>query len=374
MIYLDHAATTPLDDEVLNEMLPYLKSNFGNPSSQHIAGQNALNGLNSARERVAKILGCAPNEIYFTSGGTECANWVVKGVLSEAVRGKHAVISSIEHPAVIESALDMQKRGCEITFVNPDKKGVINPEKIASAIRKDTALVCVMAANNETGIIQPIEKIGGICRSEGVFFYSDCVQTAGVLPLPTQSVSALGISAHKFYGPKGVGAIYIKNGEKLARFMSGGHQERARRAGTVNVAGAVGLAAALEKSAEYASANNEKVKKLRDTFVNRVLKEIPNSYLNGEGERLPSNANISFEGCDGENILFILDLNGVAVSTGSACSAGAVKVSNVLLSMGLSEDRARQAVRFSFGKNNTHAEVGEAVEILKKAVNKIRNN
>ena len=372
MIYLDHAATTPLDNEVLSEMLPYLKENYGNSSSQHALGRKSAHALLQARDGVAKLLGCKAEEVYFTSGGTECGNWAVKGVC--AARGKgHLVISAIEHPAVTESAKDMQKQGFEITFVSPDKDGVIQPEEVEKAIRPDTIFCAVMHANNETGVIQPVEKIGSLCRERGIFYYCDCVQTAGALPLPVNYCDGLGISAHKFYGPTGVGALFIKEGAKIQRLLSGGKQERAQRGGTVNVAAAVGLAKAFERAVKSAAENGKKIAALRDWFVNKALTEISGTRLNGGGEKLPSHANISFSGYDGENLLFLLDLEGVAVSTGSACSAGAVTPSHVLTAMGLTEREAKSAVRFTFGKYNTQQEAEKAFEILKGCVDKIRN-
>lgn len=372
MIYLDHAATTPLDGEVLSQMLPYLKENYGNSSSQHASGRKSAHALLGARDKVADILGCKSEEIYFTSGGTECGNWAVKGVC--AARGKgHLIISAIEHPAVTESANDMQKQGFEVTFVSPDKEGVIQPEEIEKAIRPDTIFCAVMHANNETGVIQPVEKIVALCRMRGIFYYCDCVQTAGVLPLPVNCCDALGISAHKFYGPAGAGAMFIKEGAKIQRLFSGGKQERAQRGGTVNVAAAVGLATALERATQTAAENCKKIAAMRDWFVNKVLNGISGTRLNGDGEKLPPHANISFSGCDGENLLFLLDLEGVAVSTGSACSAGAVTPSRVLTAMGLNEKEAKSAVRFTFGKYNTEEETEKAFEILKGCVNKIRN-
>ena len=373
MIYLDNAATTPLDGEVLNAMLPYLKENFGNPSSQHGAGRTAAVAVLNARDRISKLIGCKADEVFFVSGGTEAGNWALKGVCSFYGEKKHIVVSAIEHPALIESAKDMQKFGYEVTFVNPDENGIIQPEAVKKAIRVDTAFCAVMHANNETGVIQPVEEIGAVCKSRGVFYYCDCVQTAGVLPFPTAHCDALGISAHKLYGPKGVGAIYINGKAVISRLISGGKQERGLRGGTTNTAGVVGLAAALENASACAEDNNKKITALRDYFVNKVLTEIDFTHVNGGGAILPATANISFDGCDGENILFLLDLNGIAVSTGSACSAGAVTASHVLTAMGLSLTRVKSAVRFTFGKYNTFEEVDKTVSVLKQAVEKIRS-
>lgn len=371
MIYLDHAATTPLDERVLEAMLPYLKQNFGNASSQHALGRLSANAVISARDKIAAIFGCKAEEVCFTSGGTEAGNWALKGA-SAAASGRHIAVSAIEHPALIESAKDMQKYGYEVTFIQPDADGVITPQAVEKALRLDTVFCAVMHANNETGVIQPVEEIGKLLNERGVFYYCDCVQTAGVLPLPTAHCDALGISAHKFYGPVGFGVLYIKKGAKIARFISGGMQERGLRGGTTNTAAAVGCATALELAVTDAESNNKKVCALRDKFVKRVLEEIDGTHLNGGGAKLPAHANISFDGCDGENLLFLLDMKGIAVSTGSACSAGAVTPSHVLLSMGLSESRAKSAVRFTFGKDNTEEEIEKVLSALKTAVNSIR--
>ncbi len=372
MIYLDNAATTPLDEAVLNKMLPFMCENFGNPQSQHSVGRAAANAVISARDKTARILGCKSEEVYFVSGGTEAGNTALKGVCAAYGKG-HLIVSAIEHPAIIESAKDMQKFGFEVTFLKPDSRGIVSAESVASAIRPDTVFCAVMAANNEVGTIQPVEEIGAICKARGIFYYCDCVQTAGVLPFPTAHCDALGISSHKFYGPRGFGAIYIKNGSKISRLISGGMQERGFRGGTLNAAAAVGLAEALEIAVNSRDRNNKKTAALRDRFLEGALTEISGAHLNGDRTlRLPSNANISFDGCDGENILFLLDLNGVAVSTGSACSAGAVSPSHVLTAMGLPAERVKSAVRFTFGKYNTEEDVEAALDVLKTVINKIR--
>lgn len=373
MIYLDNASTTPLDREVLTAMEPYLNDFFGNPQSQHGAGRAAANAVIGARDKIAAILGCKSEEVYFVSGGTEAGNTALKGVCAYNKKG-HLVVSAIEHPALIESAKDMQNFGFEVTFVSPDKNGIISADSVKKAMRDDTVFCAVMHANNETGVIQPVEEIGEICREHGVFYYCDCVQTAGVLPFPTAHCDSLGISAHKFYGPKGFGALYIKNGSKIKRLISGGMQERSFRGGTLNTSGAVGLAVALERAVENSNQINPQIKALRDKFVESVLETIDGTHLNGDKDRrIPSNANISFDGCDGENLLFMLDLKGIAVSTGSACSAGAVSPSHVLTSMGLEKERVKSAVRFTFGKYNTQEEVEFTISALKQAVEKIRS-
>lgn len=376
MIYLDNAATTPLDSAVLEKMLPFMRENFGNPQSQHGAGRTAANAVVAARDKTAHIMGCNSAEVYFVSGGTEAGNTALKGVCAAECNGGkgkgHIIVSAIEHPALIESAKDMQKFGFEVTFVNPDNRGIVSPKSVEKAIKSNTVFCAVMSANNETGVIQPVKEIGAVCKARGVFYYCDCVQTAGVLPFPVRHCDALGISSHKFYGPKGFGALYIKNGAAISRFISGGNQERGLRGGTTNAAAAVGCAVALENAVRGKEEHNKRISALKDKFVAEVLSEIDGAHVNGGGEILPATANISFDGCDGENVLFLLDMNGIAVSTGSACSAGAVKASHVLTAMGLPESRVKSAVRFSFGKYNTVEEVAEVVAALKRAVNGIR--
>jgi cysteine desulfurase len=374
MIYLDNAATTPLDEDILELMLPYLKGAFGNASSQHAYGRTTANAVISARDTIAKIMGVPAGDIYFTAGGTESANTAIKGVcLANSQKGKHILVSAIEHPCVLESARDLQKLGFVVDYVQPNGEGIVSAQSVAEAIRQDTVLVAVMSANNEIGAVQPIKDIYQVCKQKGVFFYCDCVQTAGVLDFANFPADGIGISAHKFYGPKGVGVLYIKNGTHFSRLLSGGHQEKGMRGGTTNTAGIVGCASALKKAVNNASENNAKVTALRDRFIDRVLAEIDGTHLNGGmNSRLPANANISFDGCDGENILFLLDLKGIAVSTGSACSSGAVTPSHVLKAMGLSDDSAKSAVRFTFGKYNTEQQVDEVVEALKQVVEKIR--
>lgn len=374
MIYLDHAATTPLDSDVLDKMTPYMTEIFGNPSSQHSFGRAAANAVVSARDRIADILGVPSDTLYFTSGGTESGNTALKGVCAaNRDKGRHIVLSAIEHPALISSAEDMCKYGYELTLVRPDERGIVAAQSVADAIRPDTVFVGVMSANNEVGTVQPVGEIYEACKTRGVFFYCDCVQTAGVFPFAQFPADGIGFSSHKFYGPKGFGGLYMRRGCRFGRLISGGKQERGLRGGTTYVAGAVGCAYALEKAVKNADENNKKVAEIRDYFLRRVTSEIEGVYLNGDlSHRLPANANMSFTGCDGEQILFALDLKGVAVSTGSACSAGAVTPSHVLTAMGLPESRVKSAVRFTFGKYNTIEEAEQTVEILKEAVERIR--
>lgn len=373
-IYLDNAASTPVDDDIIEAMLPYFKENFGNAQSQHGIGRDSANAMSAARDELARFAGCKPQELYYASCGTEAGNFALKGVCSAYGKG-HIAISSIEHPSLTESALDMQKLGFDVTFVNPDMYGVVSAEEIKNALRKDTVFCTVMAANNETGAIQPVEEIGKVCRERGVFFYTDCVQTAPYMPLPTEHCNGLGFSAHKFYGPKGAAAVYIRGGSKIQRLISGGMQERGLRGGTVNVAAFMGMAAAYKKSCRDMAENCNRTKAVRDYFIERVFEEIDGVTLNGKAENLlPSHANISFGGCDAQNMLFYLDLKGICVSTGAACSAGATAPSHVLLAMGRTAEEARSAIRFSFGKHNTQEEVDKVVAELKSAVEKIRHS
>lgn len=374
MIYLDHASTTPLDTDVLEVMTPYLTKYYGNAASQHSVGRRVANAVQDARDRIAKIMGVKGDELYFTSGGTESGNTAIKGVYRfNQNKGKHIVLSAFEHPALLESARDLVKEGFELTLVNPDERGIVSPQCIAQAIRPDTVFVGVMGANNEVGTIQPIEAIYSECKARDVFFFCDCVQVAGVIDFSKFPADGISFSAHKFYGPKGFGGLYMRGNRHFTRLISGGGQERGLRGGTTYASGAVGCAYALEKATQNMAENNAKVKALRDRFIQLTQTKISGTHINGDLQsRLPSNANISFDGCDGEQILFALDLQGIAVSTGSACSSGAVTPSHVLLSMGLGEARAKSAVRFTFGKYNTEQEVEQVVDALEQVVKKIR--
>lgn len=368
MIYLDNAATTRIDEAVLEKMLPYLTDCYGNAQSQYSLGRKSAAAITKARDEIAAILGCTSEEIFFVSGGTEAGNTALKGVALANKSGK-IVLSSIEHPSLIEAAKDMSALGFQVEFIEPNSDGVVSLDSVKKAVDENTIFCAVMAANNETGVIQPVEEIGEFLKSRGVFYYCDCVQIACEKTYPTAFCDALGISAHKFHGPKGVGVLYLKSRNRLARLVSGGMQEHGFRGGTSNVAAIVGMAEALKKTQ---SVDLGKIKAMRDRFLDRVLGEIDGTHLNGHRQnRVAANANISFDGCDGQNLLFLLDLKNIAVSTGSACSAGAVSPSHVLTSM-LGEDRAKSAVRFTFGKYNTQAEVDTVVDELKTAVEKIR--
>lgn len=375
-IYFDHAATTPLDKEVLNEMLPYFTEFYGNANSQHAFGREAMRAVDEARDSIAKIIGAKSNEVYFTSGGTESDNWALRGVAhGYREKGNHIIISPIEHAAMLSTAKDLVKEGFIVDFMKVDKFGFVDLEHLKSIITDKTILVACMMANNEIGTIEPIKEIAEIAHLNGALCFTDAVQALGVLETNVKElgVDLMSMSSHKIYGPKGVGALYIKNGLKLKSILTGGHQERTKRGGTTNVAGVVGFSKALIKASENREENNKKVTALRERFIDRVLKEIPYAYLNGPREkRLPANADFSFEYIEGESILFSLDLAGIAVSSGSACSSGSLEPSHVLLSIGVEEALAHGSIRFSFGKNNTVEEIDYAVDTLKEAIKKLR--
>lgn len=375
-IYFDHAATTPLDKRVLDAMMPYLTEVYGNANSQHAFGREAMNAVDNARDTIAKIINAKSNEVYFTSGGTEGDNWALRGVAhGYKDKGNHIIISPIEHAAMLTTCKDLVKEGFKVDFMKVDKFGFIDLEHLKSLMTDKTILVACMMANNEIGTIEPIKEIAKIAHEHGALAFTDAVQALGVLDINVKElgVDLMSMSSHKIYGPKGVGALYIKNGLRVKSIITGGHQERTKRGGTTNVAGVVGFSKALEYANANREENNKKVTALRDRFIDRVQKEIPYAYLNGPREnRLPANADFSFEYIEGESILFTLDLAGIAVSSGSACSSGSLEPSHVLLSIGVEEALAHGSIRFSFGKNNTVEEIDYAVDTLRDAVKKLR--
>ena len=375
-IYFDHAATTPVDPRVLDKMLPYFTQKFGNPNSQHAFGRETVCAVDDARDEIAACIGAKPSEIYFTSGGTEADNWALRGAAHAlANRGRHLIVSAVEHPAMIATAKELAKKGFEVTFAEVDEYGAVDLEKLEKAIRPDTVFVGVMTANNEVGTIQPVKEIAALCKTKGIVFFTDAVQAAGAIPLNVKEIGAdmLSFSGHKFYGPKGIGVLYIRSGLKIEKLVSGGHQERSMRGGTTNVPAVVGMAEALRIATQNLDENAAYVSAIRDRFIHRVLREIPYVKLNGHPEkRLPANANFSFRYIEGESLLFSLDLKGIAVSSGSACSSGSLEPSHVLLAMGLPEGLAHGSIRFSFGKDNTPEEADYAVDALKEIVVKLR--
>ena len=377
MFYFDHAATTPVDSRVLQKMLPYFTENFGNPNSQHAYGRRTAAAVDEARDTVASLIGAKPNEIYFTSGGTESDNWALRGAAhANAERGKHLIVSAVEHPAMISTAKELQKEGFEVTFAAVDEFGRVDLQKLKDSIRPDTTFIGVMTANNEIGTLQPIAEISALARERGILFFTDAVQAAGALKLNVKepAVDMLSFSGHKFYGPKGVGVLYVRSGVRVGKIITGGHQERSMRGGTTNVPGIVGLAEAFRLANEEMAQNNAHVSAIRDRFIARVLREIPYVKLNGHPkDRLPNNANFSFRYIEGESLLFSLDLAGIAVSSGSACSSGSLEPSHVLLATGLPEGLAHGSIRFSFGKENTAEQIDIAVEQLKEIVVRLRN-
>lgn len=376
-IYLDHAATTGLDAAVLSKMAPYFSEIFGNANSQHSFGREAVGGVDEARDTIASLIGAKPNEIYFTSGGTEADNWAIRGAAhANRARGNHLIVSAVEHPAMLTTAKELEKEGFEVTLAPVDEFGTVDVGQLEKSIRPETIFIGVMAANNEIGTLQPLAEISEIAQRRKILFFTDAVQAAGAIPLDVNAprVDMMSISGHKFYGPKGVGALYIRSGVKMGRILTGGHQERGMRGGTTNVPGVVGMAEALRLAVAKLDENAAYVSSLRDRFIARVQKEIPFVKLNGHPEnRLPSNANFSFRYVEGESLLFSLDLAGIAVSSGSACSSGSLEPSHVLLATGMSEGLAHGSLRFSFGKENTAEDVDYTVDKLKEIVVKLRN-
>ena len=373
LIYLDNAATTPVSDEVFDAMLPWLRDHYGNPSSHYSIGYDSKQAIDTARAQVAAALHCLPAEVYFTGCGTESDNWAIKGAaLRMADKGKkHLITSAFEHHAVLHTMKALEKLGFEVTYLPVSRAGLVDPADVEAAIRPDTALVSIMAANNEIGTIQPIAEIGAICRKKGVWLHTDAVQAAGNIPLDVQAmqVDMLSLSAHKFNGPKGCGALYIRRGVLPVNFMEGGGQENRRRAGTENIAGIVGLGRALEIAVRDMDKRAAHEKQLRDYVVERVLRNIPGTHLNGDAEkRLPGNANISFPGLEGETILLDLDMHGICASTGSACNSDSLDPSHVLLSIGLAHEEAHGTMRFSFGPQNTMEEAERLCDVLEEVI------
>ena len=375
-IYFDHAATTPVDENVLKKMLPYFTDVFGNPNSQHVFGRDSVKAVDTARDTIAKIINAKPNEVYFTSGGTEGDNWAMRGIAhAYKEKGKHLIISPIEHAAMLATAKALKKEGFEIDYMKVDSEGFVDLEHLKSIIRSDTIFVGCMMANNEVGTIEPIKDIAKIAHDSGAVMFTDAVQAAGVLKIDVKElgVDMMSMSSHKIYGPKGVGALYIRNGLKVESILTGGHQERMKRGGTTNVPGVVGFSEAFKIADRDLDKNFEYVSMLRDRFIDKIIEKVPFTKLNGPRKnRLPANADFSFEFIEGESILFSLDLAGIAVSSGSACSSGSLEPSHVLLALGVDEALAHGSIRFSFGKHNTVEEVDYAVEVIKDAVERLR--
>ena len=375
-VYLDNAATTKLDEEVLQEMIPYLKENYGNASSIYKLGRESRKAVEDAREKIAKVLNCKPDEIYFTAGGSESDNTAIKGIArANKKKGNHIITSKIEHPAVLETCKQLEKEGFEISYISVDETGIINLEELKEAIKSTTILITIMYANNEIGTIQPIEEIGKLAKENNIYFHTDAVQAVGSIKIDVQklNIDSLSLSGHKFYGPKGIGALYVKKGVKFEKFISGGHQERNKRAGTENVAGIVGIGKAIELTYNNLDKHNKKIKELRDYYVEQVKEKIPYIKINGDMEkRLPGNSNISFRFIEGEGLLLNLDLKGICASSGSACTSGSLDPSHVLLAIGLPHEIAHGSLRITIGKYNTKEEVDYLVKNLVEIVNRLR--
>jgi len=375
-IYLDHNSTTPLHPEVLEAMLPYYKEAFGNPSTIYSFGQETRKATDEAREKVANLIGASPEEIIFTSGGTEADNLALKGVAAALEKkGKHIITSSIEHHAVLSALEYLEKRGYKISFLPVDKHGWLHPGQVEEAITSQTTLISVMHANNEVGTIEPISEIGEIARKAGIYFHTDAIQTIGKIKVNVDDlkVDLLSLSAHKFYGPKGVGALYVRKGTIIHPLIHGGYQERRRRAGTENVAGIVGLAKAAEIASKEMVQQSRRESNLRDR-LEKMIKENINYYrMNGHPtRRLPNTLNVSFEFIEGESLILNLDLKGIAASTGSACTSGSLEPSHVLIAMGVAPEIAQGSIRFSLGRDNRKEDIDYTVKNLVEIVGRLR--
>lgn len=377
IIYMDNAATTALKPEVLDEMIPVLTNDFGNPSTIYKLGKNVKKKIEFARVQVASALGADPNEIFFTSGGTESDNWAIKGAAFEGLKkGKnHIITSKIEHHAVLHTVQFLEKNGFEITYLNVDSNGLIDLDGLKDAITDKTAIVSVMYANNEIGTIQPVEAIGEICRGKNVLFHTDAVQAVGHIPIDVkkQDIDMLSLSAHKFGGPKGVGALFVRKGVKLSNFMEGGAQESKKRAGTENTAGIIGMGKAIEMACSNVGIKAKELSAKRNKLIDELLK-ISHSRLNGDPiKRLPGNVNVSFEGIEGESLLLLLDRENICASSGSACTSGSLDPSHVLLAIGLPHEIAHGSLRLSISEDTTYEEINYVVDKVSKIVNRLRS-
>ena len=376
-IYMDHAATTYVKPEVLDAMIPYFTTHFGNPSSIYSLSRETKKAIDMARDKVSKGINASGNEIFFTGGGSEADNWALKGIaFAHKAKGNHIITTTIEHHAILHTCEYLAKNGFEITYLPVDEYGLVNIKDLENAITDKTILVSIMFANNEIGVIEPIKEIGALCRSKKILFHTDAVQAVGHIPVDVKemNIDLLSLAAHKFYGPKGVGALYVRKGIKIDNLIHGGGQERARRAGTENVAGIVGLGKALEIATQHMESNNKKLVYLRDKLINGLL-EIPHTRLNGpRGEnRLPGNSNVCFRFIEGESILLMLDAMGIAASSGSACTSGSLDPSHVLLSIGLPHEIAHGSLRLSLGDASTEEEVDYVLETVPKIIQRLRD-
>lgn len=373
--YFDNAATTSLNENVLKKMLPYLKENYANASSIYSFGQKSRCAIEDAREEIANILGANPSEIYFTSCGSESDNTAIKGIArAYKSKGNHIITSKIEHPAVLETCRSLEKEGFKISYVDVDESGIVKLDELEKLINKNTIMISVMFANNEIGTIEPIEKIGKIAKEHHVIFHTDAVQAVGSINIDVNklNIDSLSLSAHKFHGPKGIGALYVKKGINFSKFIDGGHQESNKRAGTENVAAIVGMAEAMKIAYSNLEENNKYIQNLRDYYISNILKKIPNARLNGNTKnRLSNNANFSFKNVDGAAMLFNLDLKGICVSAGSACTAGAIQKSHVLSAINVPDEYIGGTIRITFGIDNTKEEVDYLINSICEILNKI---
>lgn len=375
-VYMDNSATTPVKEEVLKEMLPYFTSKYGNPSSVYSLGNESKNAIEIAREKVAKALNAKPNEIFFTAGGSEADNWAIKGVAyANKGKGNHIITSKIEHHGILHTCKYLEKHGFNVTYLDVDEYGLVDLQQLEEAITDDTILITIMFANNEIGTIQPIKEIGKIAKDKGVLFHTDAVQAVGHVKIDVDdlNIDLLSLSAHKFYGPKGVGALYVRRGVKIDPLISGGGQEGNRRAGTENVPGIVGMGKAIELAYEDLEEKNARLIKLRDSLIQKIFDNIDYVRLNGHPtKRLPGNVNVCFEFIEGESLLLSLDMEGIAASSGSACTSGTLEPSHVLLAIGLPHEIAHGSLRLSLGDFNTEEEVDYVVEKLVEIIARLR--
>jgi cysteine desulfurase len=376
VIYLDHASTTPTDPEVVAAMLPWHTEEFGNPSTVYSLGLTAAQAVQTARESIAGTIGAEPEEIYFTSGGTESDNWAILGTAeAQQKKGRHLITSSIEHHAVLGSVEHLEKRGYEVTRIPVDGGGLVDPEHVRRALRPDTVLVSIMHANNEVGTIEPIAEIGEITRQAGVLFHVDAVQTAGKLPLDVDElgVDMLSMSAHKFYGPKGIGLLYLHKRTRITPLLHGGGQEKGRRAGTHNVPGIVGMAKALELATGRMAEDAVREAALRDILWEGLSADIASIYLNGDpGRRLPNNLNVRLDGIEGESMILMLDMEGICVSSGSACTTGSLEPSHVLLALGIPAEHAHGSLRVTLGRSTTAEDIDHFIKVFPPIVARLR--
>ncbi len=375
-IYMDNAATTKLDKRVLDEMLPYLTEQYGNPSSTYSLGVASKKAIDDARGVISEIINSHPGELYFTSGGSESDNWAIKGVAyANRKKGNHIITTKVEHHAVLHTCEYLEKNGFEVTYLDVDEDGIIDINDLKEAIREETILITIMYANNEVGSIMPIKEIGDIAREKNILFHTDAVQVMGVIEIDVEqlNIDLLSMSAHKFKGPKGIGALYIKRGVKIDPLIIGGGQERSRRAGTENIASIVGMSKALTLAYENLDEKNKNLIQLRDYFIQEIMTKIDYTKLNGHPvNRLPNNVNISFSFIEGESLLLFLDIKGIAASSGSACTSGTLDPSHVLLSMGLNHETAHGSLRLSLSEENTKEDIDYVVENLVEIVDKLR--